>query len=144
MEKSIKKYYYTDYGKDDAYLFNKGLNDRSYNFFGSHRFIEDEKDSIRFTVWAPNAKILQHSSGALIAAYGYREKPYGNRVMISWDEGETWEKDYILSDDGQNGDLGYPASVELEDGRILTVYYQQVDEAAVIFQDIWSLPKKNA
>ncbi len=56
MKKSIKKYYYTDYGEEDAYLYNKGLNDRSYKFFGAHKFVEDEKESIRFTVWAPNAK----------------------------------------------------------------------------------------
>ena len=29
----------------------------------------------------------------------------------------------ILRDNGLNGDLGYPVSLELEDGRVMTVYY---------------------
>jgi len=33
-------------------------------------------------------------------------------------------KSLILRDDAPNGDLGYPASIELEPGVILTVYYQ--------------------
>ena len=36
----------------------------------------------------------------------------------------TWDTDntYVLRDDGV-GDLGYPGSVQLPDGSILTVYY---------------------
>ena len=29
----------------------------------------------------------------------------------------------IIRSDGKDGDLGYPSSVQLSDGRILTVYY---------------------
>ena len=51
--------------------------------------------------------------------------------------------DYILRDDGPSSDLGYPCSVELDDGRILTVYYQQKpgESNCVIMQSIWELPK---
>jgi len=69
--------------------------------------------------------LLRHSSGAIICAYGYRKEPYGERVMISYDDGKTWDTDYILRDDGPDGDLGYPASVELDDGSIFTMYYQK-------------------
>ena len=31
-----------------------------------------------------------------------------------------------MRDDAENGDLGYPASGELEPGKIITVYYQPV------------------
>ena len=31
----------------------------------------------------------------------------------------------MLRDDGPDGDLGYPCSLELEDGSIFTVYYQK-------------------
>ena len=41
------------------------------------------------------------------------------------DGGLTWDVDYILRDDGHDMDLGYPASVELANGDILTVYYQK-------------------
>ncbi|MEG0766747.1 MAG: hypothetical protein RR482_03435 [Clostridia bacterium] len=33
--------------------------------------------------------------------------------------------DQMLCDEAPDGDLGYPASVELADGSILTVYYQR-------------------
>jgi sialidase-1 len=86
--------------------------------------------------------ILRHSSGVLIAVYGYRLEPYGQRVMFSTDDGETWDMDYILRDDGPSGDLGYPATVELNDGSLLTVYYQQESgrKNCVIMQSIWELP----
>lgn len=69
--------------------------------------------------------LLLHSTGALVCVYGYRLEPYGQRAMISRDGGRYWEADYILRDDGPDSDLGYPSSVELEDGSILTVYYQK-------------------
>ena len=31
----------------------------------------------------------------------------------------------ILRDDGPDGDLGYPATCELDDGTLMTVYYQK-------------------
>lgn len=86
---------------------------------------------------------LRHSSGAIILVYGYRMAPFGQRVMISRDEGRTWIKDLILRDDGPNPDLGYPASVELPDGSILSVYYQAVKngENAGILYTKWELPQ---
>lgn len=48
--------------------------------------------------------------------------------MISFDEGESWEADYVLRADGPTGDLGYPASVEMPDGSLFTVYYQSTGE----------------
>jgi len=70
--------------------------------------------------------LIGHSSGAIVCVYGYREKPYGERAMISRDDGATWEYDYILRDDGPDWDLGYPSSVEVSDGSIFTLYYQKV------------------
>ena len=69
--------------------------------------------------------LLAHSSGALICTYGYRKPPYGQRAMISRDGGEHWQYDLVLRDDGPSSDLGYPSSIELKDGSIFTVYYQQ-------------------
>ncbi len=43
--------------------------------------------------------------------------------MFSADNGETWDTDHVLFDQGVDDDLGYPASVELCDGTILTVFY---------------------
>lgn len=88
------------------------------------------------------AHLLLHSSGVLISTYGYREAPYGERVMLSYDGGENWETDYILDDAARGGDLGYPATVELRDGSLLTVYYENVGDAAVIMQQTWTLPHR--
>ncbi len=68
---------------------------------------------------------LRHSTGAIICVYGYREQPFGQRAKVSKDEGRTWSDEIILRDDGPSGDLGYPASVELANGDIMTIYYQQ-------------------
>ena len=88
------------------------------------------------------AHLLVHSSGVLISSYGYRREPFGQRVMFSRDSGETWDVDYILRKDGNSGDLGYPATVELKDGSLLTVYYQAEKgrDNCVIMQSIWKLP----
>lgn len=69
--------------------------------------------------------LLRHSSGAIVCVYGYRREPYGERAIVSADDGATWSDPVILFDDAPSGDLGYPASVELGDGSIFTVYYQK-------------------
>ncbi len=56
--------------------------------------------------------------------------------------GATWTYNYILRDDGPDSDLGYPASVELDDGSILTVYYQKrysSDEPCSLLWTRWKL-----
>ncbi len=70
--------------------------------------------------------LMKHSSGAVICSFGRREEPFGERALVSRDNGATWEDEYILHETAPC-DLGYPASVELPDGDILTVYYQVVE-----------------
>lgn len=73
--------------------------------------------------------LMLHSSGALICSFGRREAPMGERAMVSYDLGRTWDELYILNEcDTKGEDLGYPATVELDDGSLLTVYYQRVEE----------------
>ena len=69
--------------------------------------------------------IVRHSSGPLVCVYSYRKPPLGHRAMLSTDEGTTWDHDWILRDDAPPRDHGYPASVELPDGSLFTVYYQR-------------------
>jgi hypothetical protein len=63
--------------------------------------------------------------------------------MISRDDGATWDAHWIIRDDGPTWDLGYPASVELADGSVFTVYYQQVraGEPCAILWSRWRLPE---
>ena len=82
-------------------------------------------DPYETPLWGFPPHLLQLSDGRILCSYGYRRPPYGQRAAIS-DDGVTWRKadEFILRDDAPNQDLGYPVSVELEPGRILTVYYQ--------------------
>lgn len=68
------------------------------------------------------AHLLLHSSGVLISAYGYREKPYGIRLMLI-PEGKGRAQEFVLWDKGCDADLGYPATVEKKDGTLFTVFY---------------------
>ena len=89
------------------------------------------------------AHLLRHSSGVVICTYGYRHEPYGQRVIFSKDEGRTWIHDMPLRDDGPDGDLGYPATAELKDGSLITVYYQKAEagENTSILYTHWNLPE---
>ena len=75
----------------------------------------------------------------LISAYSYRQKPTGIHVMFSKDEGESWDIANELYVNDVNWDLGYPATVELSDGSLLTVFYAHPAEGepAVIMQQRW-------
>lgn len=65
--------------------------------------------------------------GRILLTYGYRHPPFGQRACLSHDGGRTWDyvREIVLRDDAPSGDLGYPASVELADGSLYTVFYQQ-------------------
>ncbi len=85
--------------------------------------------------------VMLHSSGILIASIGYRKGPYGIILLFSRDEGVTWEDGGFLVDDSPNGDVGYPSTVELADGSLMTVYYGHAEESgpALIYQQNWAL-----
>lgn len=71
-----------------------------------------------------------HSSGALLCTYCRRDIGFlwygpGERVLVSWDEGETWTEDSEFSRAPNDWDMGYPSTVELSDGTLLSAYYQK-------------------
>jgi Neuraminidase (sialidase) len=78
----------------------------------------------------------------LVVVYGKRWEPYGEFACISKDEGQTWQvEDEIQLSSAPNRDLGYPASVQLDDGSILTVYYQidKLGEKPCLMGTHWQL-----
>ena len=89
------------------------------------------------------AHLIRHSSGMLISAYGYRNAPYGIRAMFSTDDGKTWDTGYDIYVNYVSGDLGYPTTVELSDGSLITVFYARPDKnnvrTAVILQQKWCI-----
>ena len=76
-----------------------------------------------------------------MAKDGYRRKPFGNQARLSEDSGETWSEPLVISDDGASGDLGYPSTVQLASGELLTIWYEQMKGSpkAVLRQARWSL-----
>ena len=76
-------------------------------------------------IWGYPPHLIRLANGWLLATYGRRIEPYGERARISRDEGRTWDVEgEIEIAPGPSVDLGYPASVQLDDGSIYTVYYQ--------------------
>jgi len=69
------------------------------------------------------ASMIRLSNGRIALTYGWREKPFGVRAIVSLDEGITWSDEMILRDDGKGWDLGYPRTVQRSDGKCVTVYY---------------------
>ncbi|NQT15206.1 MAG: exo-alpha-sialidase, partial [Planctomycetes bacterium] len=60
---------------------------------------------------------------------------------VSDDHGQTWSEAMIISGDGVVGDLGYPSTVQLDDGSLVTVWYENMAGSpnAVLRQARWSL-----
>jgi len=92
-------------------------------------------------VWGLPSHLLRLRDGRLLMTYGHRRKPYGNQARMSSDNGLTWSEPMILSGDGIGGDLGYPSTVELGDGALLTVWYETMKEPklAVLRQAMWRM-----
>ena len=90
-------------------------------------------------IWGTPAHLARLSDGRLLTTYGHRREPFGNRARFSDDEGRTWSEPVILSDDGGGVDLGYPSTVELADGSLVTVWYELVaaNPRAVLRQRQW-------
>ena len=114
-------------------------------------------------IWGLPPHLFMHSSGTLVSVYGHRRKPYGQRASFSTDHGKTWGQECILAAADhplwdkpedvrasaahrhdffyQVPDLGYPCSVELPGGEILTVFYETArpDTPAAIKGVRWSI-----
>lgn len=92
------------------------------------------------------ADLIELSSGQIVLCYGERNAPFGVRAVVSRDNGQSWSSPILLSNDAPNIDSGYPSSVELPGGKLLTIYYQVQDAAktpasAEARTVIWSLPR---
>ncbi len=87
--------------------------------------------------WPFDATLLQ--SGNLLLSYGSRRDYFGAAVVLSHDGGETWDEDHatFIGWDSLNTDTGYPSTVQLDDGTIVTMYYAvgtaaSPDEQAIV------------
>jgi hypothetical protein len=85
--------------------------------------------------------LLRLRAGRLLMTYGYRRTPFGNQARYSDDWGRTWSEPLIISGDGLGPDLGYPSTVEMEDGSLLSAWYELLkgNNHAVLRQAHWRL-----
>lgn len=67
--------------------------------------------------------LLRLNDRRLLLTYGNRTSPGGIDVQLSDDEGHTWSDPWRVAD--CEGDRGYPSSVQLPDGQVLTAFYAQ-------------------
>jgi Neuraminidase (sialidase) len=89
-------------------------------------------------------------SGDILLTYGERNKPFGVETILSHDKGKTWDiaSKTVLAGDAASTDCGYPSSVQLPNGSIVTVYYQVDDPhnapaSAKAKSIVWRVPQKN-
>ncbi len=68
---------------------------------------------------------LQLPDSRVLITYGYRHEPYGIRARILNAECTDFAsaEEIVLREDGGNGDLGYTWPVQLDDDRVMVVYY---------------------
>ena len=94
------------------------------------------------------ADLILLKNGDVLLTYGVRNAPFGVAAVLSHDGGKTWDMEHKISlaDDTGNIDCGYPSSVQLPDGKIVTMYYQVDDPGKTpasakskVF--LWSLPR---
>lgn len=125
--------------RDGSYLAGTRFEDINNSSDTLQVYISHSKDGVNFTeaepiegqVGAP-PHFLELSNGAIVLTYSYRggregDKNYGCRARVSYDGGYTWDEEIILSE-CPFLDLGYPSTVELSDGTLLTAYYQAENE----------------
>ncbi len=103
---------------------------------------EFEKDGYRFL----HGVGLAFHGGKLYASFGHNQGGENTeteeaRYRVSEDEGSTWSDPMILYGDATGGDLGYPSTVELDDGDLLTVWYEWIaaDKTSVLRQLRWRM-----
>lgn len=84
-------------------------------------------------------------NGHLLMSYGPRRRPLGNQARWSADHGRTWSDPIIISGDGIGTDLGYPSTAELDDGTLVSVWYEvmQGSPRAVLRQAKWKTGLKS-
>ncbi|MBR4767783.1 MAG: exo-alpha-sialidase, partial [Lachnospiraceae bacterium] len=83
--------------------------------------------------------LLELSDGRVLSAFASRYGRNGIYAMTSTDGARTFSEPERIVPLGPDWDLGYPASAELDDGSILTVYYAHETECgpAVVKAVIW-------
>lgn len=87
--------------------------------------------------------MIRLKDGRIALTYGYRLKPFGIRARFSSDQGKTWGDEVVVREDGGSWDLGYPRTVQRQDGKLVSVYYYNTAANAERFiaATVWPAPQ---
>jgi len=71
------------------------------------------------------ADLVQLPGKRIVLFYGNRVAPFGVGVMVSGDEGRTWDfgSRALVADDSLHTDCGYPSAVFVPRGTVVCMYY---------------------
>ena len=84
---------------------------------------------------------LKLKDGKLLCTYVCRSTRH-EMVTVSDDQGRTWDvENEIFLSKGPDSDMGYPSTVENDDGTLVTVYYQKenLGESPCLMATKWRL-----
>lgn len=86
----------------------------------------------------PQLQKLQ--DGRLCLTYGDRKAPFNMYAKLSSDQGKSWSKPILLHGNTGGRDIGYPRSIQRDDGKIVTTYYAypKTDPYRRIYATIWN------
>lgn len=105
----------------------------------------------RLNLWGYPTHLISLRDGRVLLTYGYRRGEFGVKGCIS-DDGLTWNvaNAFSIHEGGQGPEwertwwhTGYPSSVQLDDGAMLTVYHafsQESRPVQYIEAARWALP----
>ena len=115
--------------------------------------ISESTDGGRY--WSPSryvtgasehpASILQMPDGTVILSHGVRHPPYGAQALLSHDDGRNWDRNQkVMLGYNSSGGGGYPCTIRLDSGHLLTLYYGSSFRGQNRFPFVeavrWSLP----
>ena len=75
-------------------------------------------------VWGLPSHLWRLADGRLLMTYGYRRDPLGQYARVSDDCGKSWSEPMYIGPNNVNGDLGYPSTVQLSDGTLVSAWYE--------------------
>ena len=91
------------------------------------------------------ASLLQTPDGTVVLSHGVRHPPYGAQALLSRDDGRTWDRNRkIMLGYHSSGGGGYPCTIRLDSGHLLTLYYGNSHQGGQRFPFVeavrWKLP----
>lgn len=92
-------------------------------------------------LWGVPPHLLRLDDGRVLLTRGYRRDRMGVRYALSTDDARSWDPgvEGVLASDCETADCGYPSTVQLRDGSLLTVYYATRRTGTGLVTRIWAV-----